>query len=156
MTTKLTTLTAAISEVVENLTLMVVDEPETREGFAPQLRGWIEFTGPVNGLLSIECSESMTQKLAANLLGTEQENMETQANAWDALAELLNVVCGNLVTTLYDSGRPFNLSSPQINVMAPAQEDDSRQQHPSDDEAQSVFLLLDGEPVEFTLSIKKK
>jgi CheY-specific phosphatase CheX len=156
MTTKPTTLTAAISEVIENLTLMVVDVPETDEGFIPQLRGGIEFTGPVHGSLTIECSEILSQKLAANLLGTEQDNMETQANSWDALAELINVVCGNLVTSIYDSDRPFNLSSPQINVIAPEQTDDKKEETCTEDDSQTAFLLLDGEPVKFTLSSKNK
>jgi len=141
--------------VIENLTMMVVDDPETCENFAPQLRGQIEFTGPVNGSLGIQCSENLAQKLAANLLGVEQETMETQANAWDALAELLNVVCGNLVTSLYDSERPFNLSSPQINVIVPAQIDDNKEQSYSNDDSQRAFILLDDEPVEFVLSVKK-
>jgi CheY-specific phosphatase CheX len=156
MTTKPTTLTAAISEVIENLTMMVVDELETDEGFVPQLRGGIEFTGPVQGSLNIECSEVFSQKLAANLLGTEQENMETQASSWDALAELLNVVCGNLVTSLYDSDRPFNLSSPQINVIDTEQPDDSKEQASTENDNQTAFMLLDGEPVKFTLSMKNK
>jgi CheY-specific phosphatase CheX len=164
MTTKPTTLTTAISEVIENLTMMVVEEPESCEGFVPQLKGDIEFTGPVNGSLSISCSEGLSQKLAANLLGIEQDNTETQASSWDALAELLNVVCGNLVTSLYDSSKPFNLSSPQINVIEPAEpsvdgEEKSKAAPTpvcSNDDAQRALLLLDGEMVEFTLTIAKK
>ena len=155
MTTKPTTLAMTISEVIENLTLMIVDEPKTHEGFAPQLRGQIEFTGPVNGVLSIECSEILSQKLAVNLLGTEQETLETQADALDALGELLNVVCGNLVTSLYDSNRPFNLLSPKVDNIGPELSDDNKKQNHSDDDSQKAFMLLDGEPVEFTLSIKK-
>lgn len=158
MTTKPTTLMAAISEVIENLTMMVVDEPETDESFVPQLQGGIEFTGPVQGSLNIECSEVFSQKLAANLLGTEQENSETQANSWDALAELINVVCGNLVTSIFDSDRPFTLSSPQINVIVPEQSDDNKEntERFTEENCQRAFMLLDGEPVKFTLSITKK
>jgi CheY-specific phosphatase CheX len=164
MTTKPTTLTTAISEVIENLTMMVVEEPETREGFVPQLKGDIEFTGPINGSLSISCSETLSQKLAANLLGIEPDSTDTQASSWDALAELLNVVCGNLVTSLYDASRPFNLSSPQINIIEPmepnGENENKIEAEPApvctDADAQQAFLLLDGEMVEFTLSVAKK
>ena len=153
MTTKPITLTSAISEVIENLTMMVVDDPET-ENFAPQLRGQIEFTGPVNGSLGIQCSENLAQNWR-RIYWESNRKPWRHTNAWDALAELLNVVCGNLVTSLYDSERPFNLSSPQINVIVPAQIDDNKEQSYSNDDSQRAFILLDDEPVEFVLSVKK-
>ncbi len=154
------TLANAISEVVENLSMMVVEPPTEETVFDPELRGWIEFTGPVCGELSIRCREALARTLAANLLGTDQADVQTQANSWDALAELLNVVCGNLVTSLYDPDRPFKLSTPQIVMIPKTKSDDIEGKTYEQNgvvetwESQRTMLLLDGEPAEFILSVR--
>jgi CheY-specific phosphatase CheX len=153
-------LTSVISEVIENLAMMVVEPPESTADFHPQLHGWIEFTGPVTGKLSIRCTESLAQAVAANLLGTENMDLRTQANAWDALAELLNVICGNLITELIDSDRPFTLSVPQINIIQPhISNDNSTETEYSeplmDDKSQTAILLLDGQLAEFRFIVNE-
>jgi CheY-specific phosphatase CheX len=161
MTVKTATLAEVISEVIENLSMMPVGQPTKWENFHPQLEGWIEFTGPVKGKLTLQCEEALAQALAANLLGTDCNDFQTQNGAWDALAELLNVVCGNLVTVLYDAKKPFSLSAPQINIIPPTQSDDISDERDvvvkpeSEPEAQQVRILVDTYPIEFVLKLKK-
>ncbi len=162
MTAKQADLAEVISEVIENLSMMPVEKPLEWDKFQPQLEGWIEFIGPVKGKLYLRCEETMALALAANLLGTDHADMQTQADAWDALAELLNVVCGNLVTELFDSKKPFSLSTPQLNIIPPNNSDDK--QNTTDDpkkselgaDTQTVRLLLDGHPMEFSLEVDIK
>ncbi|MFA5864565.1 MAG: chemotaxis protein CheX [Phycisphaerae bacterium] len=149
MTTKSFNLGTAISEVIENLAMMVVQElDENPDGFNPQLMGTIEFTGPVNGKLVVRCSDSFSSVLAGNLLGIDPADQHIQANAWDALEELLNVVCGNLVNVLFDRNKTFRLSSPRIDLIQPLGTNDI------DELDQIVYLRLDDEIVEFSLVTK--
>ena len=155
MTSKPLDLTAVISEVIENLSMMVVENPREWEDFHPQLEGFIEFTGPVNGRLTLRCGEGVARSLASNLLGTEQDDLQTQTSAWDALAELLNVVCGNLVTVLFDDQKPFQLSPPQINTIPEVQVTDPRASEKGETgsvpDNMVTRLMLDGQPIEFCL-----
>jgi CheY-specific phosphatase CheX len=157
MTVNQITLADAISKVIEDLAMMAADPVNEVEDFAPDLQGWIEFTGPVSGKLTIRCRESLAKTLAANLLGLTPEDMESNAVAWDALAELLNVVCGNLVSTLYDSEKSFTLTPPQINVIEalPPADNTQMEETPSTQEIQNALLMLESEPAEFTLAINK-
>jgi CheY-specific phosphatase CheX len=157
MTVQQKTLSDAISSVIEDLAMMTVEQIENIEEFQPQLVGWIDFTGPVQGRLSIRCREALAQNLAANLLGTDPDDMETQADAWDALAELLNVICGNIVSSIYDSERCFALSTPQINIIKPEDPDTKKDETKNDStnrEVRVTLLSLEDEPAEFTLAVE--
>ncbi len=161
MTVKQATLVEVISNVIENLSMMPVEKPTEWENFSPQLEGWIEFIGPVQGKLCLRCEEVLAQALAANLLGTDHTDVQSQADAWDALAELLNVVCGNLVTELYDSQKPFSLSPPQINIITSIHPADmNKKEEPkistSGQEIQAVRILLDGHPIELILEERRQ
>jgi CheY-specific phosphatase CheX len=160
MTAKQANLVEVISNVIENLSMMPVEVPTEWENFTPQLEGWIEFIGPVKGKLFLRCEEALALALAENLLGTDNTDIQIQADAWDALAELLNVVCGNLVTELFDSKKPFTLSPPQINVITPIHSDDIKNKEEAKvvepgTEIQTVRILLDGHPIELILEEKK-
>jgi CheY-specific phosphatase CheX len=160
MTVKQTQLADVIFNVVENLSMMVVEKPAEWENFAPQLEGYIEFMGPVQGKLYLRCEEALAQALAANLLGTDNTDIHTQTGAWDALAELLNVVCGNLVNEIFDAQKPFSLSPPQINIITPRNLTDLRKKDKwkesnPEKEIQTVHFLLDGHPIEMILEEDK-
>jgi hypothetical protein len=160
MTIKSFNLGTVISEVIENLTMMVVQElDENPDGFNPQLMGTIEFTGPVNGKVVVRCSDSFSSALAGNLLGIDPADKSIPANAWDALEELLNVVCGNLVNLLFDRDKTFRLSSPRIDLIQPLGSNDINNIEESEltkknDADQIVYLKLDNEIIEFSLVTK--
>jgi len=113
--------------------------------------------------LSIRCRESLAQMLASNLLGVEPDNLETQAVAWDSLAELLNIICGNLVSTLYESEKVFSLNPPQVDLINPSGTDDnnsvtvntSETVNTSAEDVQKALIMMDSEPTEFCLAIFK-
>ncbi len=144
MSVKQASLTDVISEVLEELTMMMVEKTETFDGFQPYLCGSIDFKGTVSGQLSIECTSDFSNALAGNLLGLDESEI-TEAHRWDALGELLNIICGNMVTRIFDDTTPFKLSAPQIDMV----EEDSL---PEDTE-QEVKLVIDDFPVKFGLTM---
>lgn len=151
-------LTRVVSEVLEDFCMMMVEPLGPQDPFAPQLEGTIGFTGPVSGQIVLRCPESLAQAVAANLLGTTEMDLASQTNAWDALAELLNIVCGNVTTRMFDAEKPFTLSIPQINIIHPASAGDpvpadaqNSIAEPGSRDQETIRLLLDGKAAEFTL-----
>ena len=76
------------------------------------LRASIRFEGPVDGCVDLVIPAALGVELAANVLGIEPEDEEAEALAQDALKEMLNVICGQVLTGLYGTGQVFQLSIP--------------------------------------------
>lgn len=74
----------------------------------------ISFTGPVSGSLAIECDGRFMTSLAANVLGLDEEDLSEEADKIDALKELVNIICGNFITSLGGSRAVFDLTIPTI------------------------------------------
>lgn len=73
----------------------------------------ISFSGPFSGTLVMRVSSDVLQELAANMLGVEEE--ETRATEQqDALKEVLNVLCGNLLPVVAGKQAVFDLDPPEI------------------------------------------
>jgi CheY-specific phosphatase CheX len=158
MTVNQLELAEVISETIENLSMMSVLPWNDEDELAPELQGTIEFTGKAGGELTIVCRESLAVSLAANLLGTSPDDETTQINSWDALAELLNVVCGNLVNVLFTSQSAFTISIPQINKIENQNSANRiiKNDSPGSTDNHLVSRLkLDEEPVEFALTIRE-
>ncbi len=79
----------------------------------------IRYTGPNCGTLELRCGGHFAATLAANLLGVEPTDSEADQGRLDALKELMNVVCGNLVTELYGTQGLYELSIPEVSPMLP-------------------------------------
>lgn len=74
----------------------------------------VSFNGPVRGALEVRVSDDVACELTANMLGSFDE--ASQDVKRDALGEIANVICGNLVPAL---GRPedvFDLGAPVLSV----------------------------------------
>ncbi len=71
----------------------------------------VEFHGPMRGRLVIRASSSLLPAIASNMMGEdESQHMPMQR---DALGEIANVVCGNLLPMLAGSDAVFRLDAPQ-------------------------------------------
>lgn len=148
-------LSAAISEIVEELTLMMVEAEDGPVDFPTGIVGRIGFTGPAEGELAVRCEAELGADLASNMLGVDPGDDEAQTKACDALGEMLNVICGNLVTRLFDEERPFTLSIPEVRKDGPPPaEASATPPGPSSAGATTTncVLYMDGHPIEFTLS----
>lgn len=75
----------------------------------------ISFSGEnVAGNLSLVLPKPLTLELAGNMLGAEPEEEFVQEQASDALGELLNVLCGQFLTTVEGEVPIFDLGVPVV------------------------------------------
>ncbi|MCE5218405.1 chemotaxis protein CheX [bacterium] len=70
------------------------------------------FRGPLQGRVTVACPRSMLPAIARNMLGEAEDPPELQQ--LDALSEMANVVCGNLLPTLAPEGSVFHMEAPQV------------------------------------------
>lgn len=106
---------ALAATVLGDLAFMVADiEKHELPVGTVWLRGEVRYIGPVQGRLCCWCTREFATRLAANLLGIEPGSSDAQVRADDALRELLNVLCGQLVTSWYGAGPVFNLTIPVV------------------------------------------
>src|SRR5205814_545845 len=82
-----------------------------------QLVAAVEFRGPFDGRLEVGVSDRLLPAVAASMLG--QDEPPPAAEQQDALRELANVICGNLLPRLAGSEPVFLLDAPRIDA-APA------------------------------------
>ncbi|MBN2447850.1 MAG: chemotaxis protein CheX [Phycisphaerae bacterium] len=114
-TSAMTNLSAIVSEVLADLAFMMPDvEISATDQPEADLRGDISYSGPTEGELSCWCTPGFALTLAASLLGTDPTNAEAHGDSEDAMRELLNVICGHLVTTRHGHEAVFNLSIPVV------------------------------------------
>ncbi|MCK5267258.1 MAG: chemotaxis protein CheX [Spirochaetes bacterium] len=90
--------------------LLKEDIPEIDENC---IKTSIGFEGPVIGTVSLVVPETMCKVLAANLLGFDQEEILVPAKGIDALKEVLNIICSNIITSLYNEDLVFEYSVPK-------------------------------------------
>jgi CheY-specific phosphatase CheX len=100
------------------------------------------------GTLLLAVPNEFQLELAANMLGIESDDPAAAAKGDDALKELLNVVCGRILTTLYGDRPVFDLSVPAIFALA---EEGWNGLHA---DAEAVGFLADERPVLLKLMTK--
>jgi hypothetical protein len=101
----------------------------------------VSFEGPKTGKLVISTCRSLLPILAANILGDELQPTELQQ--MDALGEVANIVCGNVLPAVFGPKDPFLLGPPR--AIDPAA-------IPADPAAE-VRLVLEERPVELRLFV---
>jgi chemotaxis protein CheY-P-specific phosphatase CheC len=74
----------------------------------------MDFNGPLCGQVALVVPESFAHTLAANFLGTEPNDPETDTKAADSIKELVNVTVGAMMPKIAASRDDmFDLSIPQ-------------------------------------------
>ena len=110
-------LTEVFVDVLEKVAFMFAELPEDDQEFdAPGdcVKVSMSFQGRACGNLSLTAPEPLCVSLAANVLGVDEDDDQAKEGGFDALKELLNVICGNLMTTLMGEDQAFDLSVPSI------------------------------------------
>lgn len=81
----------------------------------PRVCVQVAFTGPFDGALFLEAPADMLPELAANMLGMDDMS-ETPCveHQHDAMKELINVVCGNLLPEIGGAEAVFNVAAPAL------------------------------------------
>ncbi len=102
-------------DVIEKLAFMFGEPTQKEEIPSPEsdcIMASIVYTGKTSGVIDLLVPEVMCAELAANILGMEQADQDAIARGTDSLKELLNVTCGNFLTTLAGDTPVFNVSAP--------------------------------------------
>ena len=106
-------------EVLASLAFMLPVPPEETsqqgdEQRSPTCAASVGFTGDASGSVMLAAWEEMLPQLAANMLGLPEGDPEaTPDQQQDALMELANVICGNLLTEIWGPEAACTLSPPR-------------------------------------------
>lgn len=101
----------------------------------PSATARVSFDGPLRGCVCLTVPESILPELAANMLG--QDDAPEPRLQRDALGEMANVICGNVVPVLGGPGAVFRLGRP---------DHDAASADPDGECLTRLALLLDGNP----------
>lgn len=114
MTTDLTgELRSAAISTFEQLGFLLPDKDLSEEQAQEQITAScrVRFRGPQSGALEIEVAGKFLASLVGNMLGEgDQPAPELQL---DALGEITNVICGNVLPSLSGASAVFDLSAPE-------------------------------------------
>ncbi|MEW6516018.1 MAG: chemotaxis protein CheX [candidate division FCPU426 bacterium] len=77
-------------------------------------RATVNFTGPFPGILQLEVPSDLLPILASNMLGEDETSPEAARQGQDALGELANIICGNLLARMAGPEPIFHLDAPTI------------------------------------------
>ena len=116
-------------------------ESVTQQNSTVQVQGTLTFSGRFEGTISVAYSNHLAKTLAANILGLEMEEIRMPEDVVDSVREFTNMVSGNILTRLTESGEPVDLSIPKVGMV------DSESDFMEDDSAVVVKLDAEGEPV---------
>jgi chemotaxis protein CheY-P-specific phosphatase CheC len=72
----------------------------------------VDFEGPFSGKLLLRVCGGLLPIIATNMLG--EENVPSKSLQFDALGEIANVICGNMLPEIAGSDHIFHVSAPEI------------------------------------------
>jgi len=104
-------------ETFESLVFMLLmPEEEAEEGGEADtgITAKITFAGPFAGALFLTVSSGMLGSLVVNMLGLEEDDAGSPAQQEDALKELLNVICGNVLPAVAGVEAVFDVQAGEI------------------------------------------
>lgn len=79
-----------------------------------RLVGSVNYAGEVVGIMSIHVSEGFANLITSNMLGIEEDQIESVDEVKDVLGEITNIVSGNLKSDFLDSDLACVISTPSI------------------------------------------
>jgi len=110
------TLSGVLENVLEQFAFMFCEPVEFDQVPVPDeplLQASMTYSGPSTGSLAIAVPQALAAEVAANALGIDDEE-ESGAASHDALRELLNVICGQMLTAIAGEEPVFDLSIPEV------------------------------------------
>jgi len=111
-------ITKVAEETFGNLAFMLTMPQDEDTDYSQVAWGYgasVAFTGPFSGKLLISITSDMLGPMAENMLGMEPgEKPPEGVEIEDALIELLNVICGNLLPAIASNEVVFNIEGPEM------------------------------------------
>jgi len=131
-------------KVFENLAFMFGDSLEKDDAVSESetfIRAMMTFDGEKKGSIEIVVPGEIGDELAVNILGLDDPDEIGEDTSDDALKEVLNTTCGQLLTALFTDKPVFHLSVPVTSAL-----DNNQWQELIADE-QFIALEIDDKPV---------
>ncbi len=135
-------------DVLEKMAFMFAEPIEEDADLASEgefVKAQMSFAGPFDGVVELIVPASLCPVMAENILG--DFDPETPEKAYDALKEILNVTCGNVLTEIAGEKPVFDLTVPQVSPISEQNWDLEKQR---DD---LVAFTVDDQPVLIGLKI---
>lgn len=112
--TTVQSLSQATTATFEELALLFPEHELSPEQAAAPLNVavTVEFRGHARGRLVLRASSSILPEIAANMLGADASRQAPLQR--DALGELGNVICGNVLPAIAGAAAVFHLSAPVV------------------------------------------
>lgn len=101
----------AIFEVFEKMFYIFL-EPLSADDRRGDLAVLIRFDGDPSGVVTMNLSQGMAVRMAQNMLGLEEEELQGEI-LQDCAKEALNMICGNFLRKIAPAG-VFHLSIPEM------------------------------------------
>jgi hypothetical protein len=124
--TQLQAFEGSIGHILEDLVFLFpspMPAPAHEHGLGNRILVHMTYSGAHNGKLAMDYPDSFSTMVAANMLGLDEDDPDIVPKSEDAIRELLNVICGNLLPALYGSEAVFSLGIPEIIPSTDAPED---------------------------------
>jgi CheY-specific phosphatase CheX len=102
----------ATATTFESLAFLFAEEDCTEEQLAAPLDAQVsvDFHGPMRGRLVLRISSLLMPAIASNMVGDEESHVAALQR--DALGEVCNVICGNLLPAIAGADAVFLLDAP--------------------------------------------
>ena len=97
-----------------SMEISVSEEAPPEQTGENRMVGTLNFAGNVIGIINIQITNDFGYQMAASMLGIEPDEVESINEVKDLLAEITNIVGGNVKSALNDAGFPCVLSTPAI------------------------------------------
>ncbi|MEA3435026.1 MAG: chemotaxis protein CheX [Thermodesulfobacteriota bacterium] len=110
-------ITNSVTDIFETMLSMDVKPAETVSKESVEgLRnvGSVNFAGDITGIINFQVSDEFARLMTASMLGMEIEELEGQEEINDLIAEISNIIGGNLKSSYLDIGMICELSTPSI------------------------------------------
>lgn len=110
-------LVETVQNVLERFGLMFAEQITPDQSFGLSFDQCIAvemgFEGPASGNITLICTKEMLPELASGILGIDVDEEDPEnVDYLDITQELLNEICGNIVTNVINSLDPFDLGIP--------------------------------------------
>ena len=109
------TLRQVVADVLERFAFSFVDDEKPQFHDAEVLLSDLAFAGPFRGKVGLSLSRELATELGVNILGVDPENAPPEI-ANDAIKELTNIICGDLLFRLYGPQAVFDLCVPELHA----------------------------------------
>jgi CheY-specific phosphatase CheX len=109
------TIAGVAKDVLETMAfVLVIPGGDESAGDGTIVRATVGFEGPFGGSVSLTIPDAAVPEIVANMLGNDDGGPPTVQQQCDAVGELANVMCGNLVQALAGPEPVFRLEAPKV------------------------------------------